>query len=243
MANLAEILRHSCEYQSGVGNSFQPAIDASRFFLTDCVIAPSANMECAGFRWPIYTTIKPNSDKGYGRNQTTAETSPSSSLKFLACEPYQKFQCCRTRNCRCRHEIGFVEKTSQIGYQLRHSADFLKFFELWIHLKLGGQCWTQEQVRCRLVLQSSLIMELHIRLQTNSSTSYQRKGTHTCRKERKKKFHQPHSNSYEVFQFGEMHINKNWVRKIFTRCGGSREDWHRCKKFHRKLARMRRTEP
>jgi hypothetical protein len=29
-------------------------------------------MERAVFRWPIYSTIKPNSDKGYGRNQTTA---------------------------------------------------------------------------------------------------------------------------------------------------------------------------
>jgi hypothetical protein len=43
-------------------------------------------MKCPSFRWPIYSTIKPNSDKGYGRNQTTAETSPWSSLKFLACE-------------------------------------------------------------------------------------------------------------------------------------------------------------
>ncbi len=86
MANLAEILRRSCEYQRGVGNSFQPAIDASRIFLTNCVIAPSAKMERAVFRWVIYSTIKPNSDKGYGRNQTTAETSPWSLLKFLACE-------------------------------------------------------------------------------------------------------------------------------------------------------------
>ncbi len=86
MANLSEILRRSCEHQSGVGNSFQPAIDASRMFLTNCVIAPSAEMRNDMFRWPIYTTIKPNSDKGYGRNQTTAETSPWSSLKFLACE-------------------------------------------------------------------------------------------------------------------------------------------------------------
>jgi hypothetical protein len=43
-------------------------------------------MKSSGFRWPIYSTIKPNPDKGYGRNQTTAETSPWSSLKFLACE-------------------------------------------------------------------------------------------------------------------------------------------------------------
>ncbi len=85
-ANLAEILRRSCEYQRGVGNSFQPAIDASRMFLTNCVIAPSAKMKTGLFRCPIYSTIKPNSDKGYGRNQTTAETSPWSSIKFLACE-------------------------------------------------------------------------------------------------------------------------------------------------------------
>ncbi len=88
---------------------------------------------------------------------------------------------------------------------------------------------------CRLVLHSSLIMELHIRLQTNSSTSYQRKRTHTYCKERKKKLHQQHSNSYEVFLFRELHINKNWVFKFCTRCQGSREDWHRCTKFHRKL--------
>ncbi len=86
MANLEEILRRSCEFQRGVGNCFQPAIDASRFFLTNCIIDPSAKMKCPSFRWPIYSTIKPNSDKGYGRNQTTAETSPWSSLKFLACE-------------------------------------------------------------------------------------------------------------------------------------------------------------
>ncbi len=74
MANLAEILRCSCEYQRGVGNSFQPAIDASRMFLINCVIAPSAKMRRGGFRWRIYSTINPNSEKGYGRNQTTAET-------------------------------------------------------------------------------------------------------------------------------------------------------------------------
>ncbi len=86
MADLAEILRRSCEHQRGVGNSFQPAFDASRIFLTICVIAPSAKMKASVFRWYIYSTIKLNSDKGYGRNQTTAETSPWSSLKFLACE-------------------------------------------------------------------------------------------------------------------------------------------------------------
>jgi hypothetical protein len=43
-------------------------------------------MRCVDYRWRIYTTIEPNSDKGYGRNQITAETSPWSSLKFLACE-------------------------------------------------------------------------------------------------------------------------------------------------------------
>jgi hypothetical protein len=31
-------------------------------------------MRRGGFRWRIYSTINPNSEKGYGRNQTTAET-------------------------------------------------------------------------------------------------------------------------------------------------------------------------
>jgi len=44
MADLPEILRCSCEHQRGVGNSFQPAIDASRIHLTNCVIAPSAKI-------------------------------------------------------------------------------------------------------------------------------------------------------------------------------------------------------
>ena len=33
------------EPRRGVGNSFQPAIDASREALTNCVIAPSAKIE------------------------------------------------------------------------------------------------------------------------------------------------------------------------------------------------------
>jgi len=77
--------------EGGWKYSFQPAIDASRIFLTNCVIAPSAKIERAVFRWPIYSTAKPNSDKGYGRNQTTAETSPWSLLKFLACEHTRNF--------------------------------------------------------------------------------------------------------------------------------------------------------
>jgi hypothetical protein len=43
--DLPEILGHSCEHRRGVGNSFQPAIDASRFHLINCVIAPSAKMK------------------------------------------------------------------------------------------------------------------------------------------------------------------------------------------------------
>ncbi len=55
MADLPEILWRSCEHQRGVGNSFQPAIDASRIHLTNCVIAPSAKMKSDGERWLFYT--------------------------------------------------------------------------------------------------------------------------------------------------------------------------------------------
>jgi len=42
--DLPEILGRPCGHRRGVGNSFQPAIDASRVCLTNCVIAPSAKM-------------------------------------------------------------------------------------------------------------------------------------------------------------------------------------------------------
>jgi hypothetical protein len=44
-ADLAEILGRPCGHRRGVGNSFQPAIDAPRCHLIDCVIAPSAKMQ------------------------------------------------------------------------------------------------------------------------------------------------------------------------------------------------------
>jgi hypothetical protein len=44
LPDLAEILGRPCGHRRGVGNSFQPAIDASRFHLINCVIAPSAKM-------------------------------------------------------------------------------------------------------------------------------------------------------------------------------------------------------
>jgi hypothetical protein len=44
LPDLPEILGRPCGHRRGVGNSFQPAIDASRFHLIICVIAPSAKM-------------------------------------------------------------------------------------------------------------------------------------------------------------------------------------------------------
>jgi hypothetical protein len=44
LPDLPEILGRPRGHRMGVGNSFQPAIDASRFHLINCVIAPSAKM-------------------------------------------------------------------------------------------------------------------------------------------------------------------------------------------------------
>ncbi len=83
------------------------------------------------FRWPIYSTIKPNSDKGYGRNQTTAETSPWSSLKFLACE--------HTRNSSTeRLEIAGVGMKLSLWRRLRKSAiNFIIQQIFWSSLNSG----------------------------------------------------------------------------------------------------------
>jgi hypothetical protein len=40
--------------QRGFGNSFQPAIDAPRYHLMSCVIAPSAKMDCRSRPQPIF---------------------------------------------------------------------------------------------------------------------------------------------------------------------------------------------
>ncbi len=111
MANLAEILRRSRECQGGLEIVFNQQLTRLGY---SSLTAYCPKRLRVVIRWPIYSTIKPNTDKGYGRNQTTAETSPWSSVKFLACE--------HTRNSRIVGlAIGGVGMKSGLWRRLRKS--------------------------------------------------------------------------------------------------------------------------
>ena len=92
---LPEILSGPGGPKRGFGNSFQPAIDAPRYNLTSCVIAPSAKMglPVASPRHLIPISTSPSSlaqrcgTKGTRKNQLCTSRSSHGPLVYKAISP------------------------------------------------------------------------------------------------------------------------------------------------------------